>query len=279
MSSMKARLRRKQGRKSTGLPFVQLFKFMLRCPAWLALSATAQAAYVRLALRYDGVNNGMLALSVRTLALELNVSQSTARRALIELDDAGFIETVKFGAFARRNRKASEYRLTVHRCDVTGESPTKKFMRSVAPDTIGEVPPMKPWQAEGVGRATWYRRQRAQSDAGETVSRVHLGSPTGSKSQSQSHLRCPRVHQEHRQASHETDDGVTREPLIESNHGGGGGTETAVPQPGAAQTARRPWSTPTLTEVLDPAEAECIRREVGRPSVRLRVVSSAGGRP
>jgi hypothetical protein len=128
MTSMKTKLRRKQGRKSTGPPFVQLYKYMLRCPAWLALSATAKAAYVQLALRYDGVNNGMLALSARVLAEELGCTKDTASRKLIELEDAGFIEAVRIGRFARRNRKASEYRLTTHRCDVTGVFPSKNFM-------------------------------------------------------------------------------------------------------------------------------------------------------
>jgi hypothetical protein len=76
MTSMKTKFRRKQGRKNSSLPFVQLFKYMLRCPAWTSLSATAKAAYVQIALRYDGVNNGAIAVSVRPLARELNVSKS-----------------------------------------------------------------------------------------------------------------------------------------------------------------------------------------------------------
>src|SRR5262245_9105779 len=99
MLSMQTKLRRKQKRPKTGPPFVQLFKYMLRSPAWLSLSVTARAAYVQLALRYDGVNNGMIALSVRVLAEELGCTKNTASRALIELEDAGFIETVKIGRF------------------------------------------------------------------------------------------------------------------------------------------------------------------------------------
>jgi DNA-binding transcriptional ArsR family regulator len=128
MTSMQTKLRRKQGRKSKSLPFVQLHKFMLESPAWLSLSPTARAAYVQLARRYDGCNNGALGLSVRMLADELNKSMNTAARALIELEDAGFIDAVKIGRFNRK-RHASEYRLTMYRCDITGELPTKKFMR------------------------------------------------------------------------------------------------------------------------------------------------------
>jgi hypothetical protein len=128
MTSMQTKLRRKQGRKSKSLPFVQLHKFMLESLAWLSLSTNARAAYVQLARRYDGCNNGALGLSVRMLADELNMSMKTAARALIELADAGFIEAVKIGRFNRK-RHASEYRLTMYRCDMTGELPTKKFMR------------------------------------------------------------------------------------------------------------------------------------------------------
>jgi hypothetical protein len=230
--SMKTKLRRKQGRKSSGLPFVQLFKYMLRSPAWLALSATAKAAYVQLASRYDGVNNGTLALSARTLAHELNVSQSTARRALIELEDAGFIETAKIGAFARRNRKASEYRLTAYRCDVTGELPTKKFMRSVLPDTIGEVPTMKPWEAERTSRRTWYRRRQAARNATlGTVPRVHLESATGSFQECHATIGTATVAPMNPSECHGTDDGITHEPHIDIYHADSDGTGTAVPQP------------------------------------------------
>jgi DNA-binding Lrp family transcriptional regulator len=295
MISTKTRFRRKQGRKNSSLPFVQLFKYMLHCPAWLALSATAKAAYVQLALRYDGVNNSMLALSVRVLAEELQCSKSTARRALIELEDAGFIATVKLGRFARRNRKASEYRLTTHRCDVTGELPTKKFMRLVMPDTIGEVPTMKPWQAEGISEATWYRRRRAARQGTMTVSRVHLETVTGSPEDCHCHVTVPRVHQEDRQPCHDSDDGFTGGTLIESHQRRSGGTvvpgrdvagmmsiarhfEEQHAIDAAWRWFRRQSSrTVRLSEIIDRVHARCpdvdpvrIRREVEDRLARTR---------
>jgi hypothetical protein len=138
MASMETKLRRKQRRKPSGLPFVQQHKYMLRSSAWRSLSPIERAAYIQLALRYDDVNNGSLALSARVLELELQCDKATASRALIRLEDVGFIETAKRGTFARRNRKASEYRLTTNKCDVTGELPSKKFMR--VPTTIGDLP-------------------------------------------------------------------------------------------------------------------------------------------
>jgi hypothetical protein len=128
--SMRTKYREKRGRRSHGPPFVQVYLYILKSPAWLALSCNARAAYLQLASRYNGTNNGYLALSARILAQEMNCSPQTASRALIELEDAGFIETTFLASFTlRKDRKASEYRLTVYRCDRTGEPPSKKFMR------------------------------------------------------------------------------------------------------------------------------------------------------
>jgi hypothetical protein len=118
--------RKKKGR--SGQPFVQLHTFMLKTRAWRSLSCTARAAYVHLASRYNGSNNGELGLGCRTLGDELGCSRATASRALLELEDAGFIDTMKIGSFARRNRKASEYRLTMFACNVTNTSATKRFL-------------------------------------------------------------------------------------------------------------------------------------------------------
>jgi hypothetical protein len=128
MVSMKTKLRRKRGQKAYGPPFVQLHKFMLATSAWLHLSCIARSAYIQIAVRYDGINNGSLAVGVRTLAGELGCSKATAARALIELEDAGFIETTKLASFQVKDRKACEYRLTMYRCDISGHPPSKRFM-------------------------------------------------------------------------------------------------------------------------------------------------------
>src|SRR4051794_13495438 len=110
MSGLGQKYREKRGKKPKGPPFVQLHKYMLLSPAWLALSCIAKAAYVQLASRYNGTNNGTLGLSVRVLATELQISRNSASRALIELDDAGFIECTLLASFTlSKDRKASEY--------------------------------------------------------------------------------------------------------------------------------------------------------------------------
>jgi hypothetical protein len=87
-------------------PFVMLPKYMIRSDAWQALSGGAVAAYVELACRYDGLNNGRLHLSCR--------EQAESRHCSSVKD---------------RKRQAAEYRLTGFHCDVTRQPPSKAFMK------------------------------------------------------------------------------------------------------------------------------------------------------
>jgi DNA-binding transcriptional MocR family regulator len=91
----------------------------------------ARSAYVELKSRYagPGSNNGRIFYSLRELAEALGVSKMTAQRALEKLQDRGFIVCMKRGAFSYKVRHATEWRLTEHQCDVTGNLPTKDFAR------------------------------------------------------------------------------------------------------------------------------------------------------
>jgi len=111
-------------------PFVMLPKYMLKSASWASLPVTARAAFIQTALRYDGTNNGRIALAVRKLATELgNLSRPTAARALHHLLERGFIEVVKPSGFNIKGRVAAEYRLTLYRCDVSGDLASKAFMK------------------------------------------------------------------------------------------------------------------------------------------------------
>ena len=120
---------RKTRRRSNSPRFVQLFHHMLGSQAWHKLTPHARCAYIELAYRYDGTNNGRLAMSARSLACQMPCNKDTAAQTLRELEDAGFIETAKIGKFARKgeDRRASEYRLTCFRCDATNAVPSRKF--------------------------------------------------------------------------------------------------------------------------------------------------------
>ncbi len=80
-----------------------------KLPAWKALSSSAQAAYMHLKVRcrYEGKklkfnNNGIVALSTRTLAAEMGVTPKTAATALADLQAKGWI------VCTRRHRKGVE---------------------------------------------------------------------------------------------------------------------------------------------------------------------------
>jgi hypothetical protein len=98
----------------------------MKSESWLDLSAVEKAAYVQLASRFNGANNGRLVLSARILGAELRVSKDTAAKALNALAVAGLIECAKWSGFnSNAERLSREYRLTCYRCDVTGALPRK----------------------------------------------------------------------------------------------------------------------------------------------------------
>src|SRR5690349_2431852 len=90
--------------------FLSLHHRILRSHAWHMLTPLQRAGYIEIAQLYDRTNNGRLAMSARRLA------------GLVPCDK-------KFGRYARKEeeRLAAEYRLTDHRCDVTGELPTRRY--------------------------------------------------------------------------------------------------------------------------------------------------------
>jgi DNA-binding HxlR family transcriptional regulator len=117
------------GRRKGEARHVRLYHWLLDCPAWQSLSPAARCAYLELKFIYNGGNNGRIGLSARRLGACIHVSKNTAARALRELQEKGFIERVTAGAFHRKVRHATEWRLTEEKCDVSGALPTKAFMR------------------------------------------------------------------------------------------------------------------------------------------------------
>jgi DNA-binding transcriptional MocR family regulator len=119
----------RRGRSKSQGRFVQLHHWMLNSPAWRALKASSRAVYVELSMRYNGFNNGTLALSARDAARLCNINKDTATQAFRQLIEHGFIERVTPGGFSCKVRHATEWRLTDSRCDVTGALPTKAFAK------------------------------------------------------------------------------------------------------------------------------------------------------
>jgi Helix-turn-helix domain len=162
---LKGRGSDKRGRSKKGPPFVQLFQWVMKSDQWLALSAIEKAAYPQLASRFNGTNNGRLALSARTLAEELHVSKDTAAKALNALVASGLIECSKWSGFNQKAERTSrEYRLTCYRCDVTGQLPINSF----------------DGQATGTARSGY--RDREENNPDKTAVTVRLQGQIGSVS-------------------------------------------------------------------------------------------------
>jgi len=108
--------------------FVRLTYRMMQSQAWRSLDANARVIYIELAMLYRGVgtNNGQIGFSARQAARATQVSTATAARAMIHLQDRGFIVAVTKGHFDRK-RQATRWRLTEFACDVTGQPASRDF--------------------------------------------------------------------------------------------------------------------------------------------------------
>ena len=122
-----ARNHNSKGRRTSGPPFLQLFKHMLKSEAWQTLKPAARCVYISITDRYDGSNNGYLAASVRDLAAECLIDKNTVTASIDALIERGLIERKQEGSFACKVRLAAEYRLTCYKCDRTGQAATNAF--------------------------------------------------------------------------------------------------------------------------------------------------------
>jgi hypothetical protein len=130
----KHRTRRAKRHHYNGPKFIQLFRYMLDCPAYVSLSPWARAALIEIVRGYNGGNNGKIVLSVRDVAARLGCHRDTACDALHELIDKGFIEPQIKGAFSVKFKRATEWRLNDRRCDATGMRQSQAFMKWQGPE-------------------------------------------------------------------------------------------------------------------------------------------------
>jgi DNA-binding transcriptional regulator YhcF (GntR family) len=148
--------RTKRRRRGQGPTFIQLFHWMVDLPVWHSLSPRAVVAYLELARRYNGNNNGTLHLSVRELARAWNWSRASAARAIEELVDKGFTEITRDSGFNLKDRKrqATEYRLTVLFCDLTRQPASKTFTKwkpeRLTTETLENISRSQPHAATGI---------------------------------------------------------------------------------------------------------------------------------
>ena len=97
---------------------------------------------------YRGNNNGRIGFSARQAAQAIRVSKATAARALVALQDRGFIVAMTKGRFDRQ-RHATRWRLTEFRCDLTGQPASRDFEAW----TTADILPLRP-RGESAERGT-----------------------------------------------------------------------------------------------------------------------------
>lgn len=137
---------RSRKRKVKGEQHVRLHHWLLSTPAYISLDPPARAVLVEIMRIFNGSNNGKLALSVRDAGERCRISKNTAARAFHQLIDRGFIEVSKKSAFTVKSRLATEWALTEHRNDATGQIPSKAFIKwspknqNTVPSQVHSVP-------------------------------------------------------------------------------------------------------------------------------------------
>jgi hypothetical protein len=113
-------------KRATAERYVRLTHRMMQTQAWQNLDGNARAVYLEVAMLYRGNNNGRIGFSARQARRAIPISRVTAFRALVALQDRGFIVAMTKGRFDRQ-RHTTEWRMTEFRCDVTGSPATRDF--------------------------------------------------------------------------------------------------------------------------------------------------------
>ncbi len=118
-----------KGRSTSEGRYTRLMHFMMETPAWASLSPYEKTLYVELAKIYNGTNNGYLGLGVRRAAELCNMSVNKVAACFKVLEARGFIETAEPSAFSRKDRTATEWRLTQWTCNRTNQPGSRAFMK------------------------------------------------------------------------------------------------------------------------------------------------------
>ena len=122
--------------KRTGnvLRFIQLFYWEMDCAAYRALSCYARALLLEIRKRYDRTNNGKISMAVREAAALLNCHKDTAAKALLELQEKGWICATQKGRFDWKTKMATTWRITNEPINLGLDTPATKEYASWKPD-------------------------------------------------------------------------------------------------------------------------------------------------
>lgn len=137
-----------QGRSKRGPEdyFVQLYKTLLKEPAWKALPFGARCLYIELKSFYNGNNNGELFLSVRMAADNLGCTRKSIESWFKQLIEKGFIRRAQNGSLGIDGKgRATSWILT--EIGFRGQRPTKEY--KTWNEVINEPEKTKPRPPQG----------------------------------------------------------------------------------------------------------------------------------
>jgi hypothetical protein len=119
--------------KHTGR-FAAMPHHIARSHAWRHVSANARCAWLELALRFNGQNNGEISLSCREVADDLGISKNTASKAFDRLVVVGLIRMTADSSFSLKSKKARRWRLTHLADDRTGQASSGEWHKWRPPE-------------------------------------------------------------------------------------------------------------------------------------------------
>ena len=90
-------------KKQKSLPFVMIYKEMLKHPNWQKLKVSSMVAYIY--IKSKSISNNQEEIFLSFKEMEPIMTHPTFFNALTELESEGFIEKTQFGGLFRRRNK------------------------------------------------------------------------------------------------------------------------------------------------------------------------------
>ncbi len=126
---------KRKSRKPSGDRFFQMHQWLVMSEAWKAASVYERCLYMEIKQRYNGQNNGDIALSHREAMAALNCSNKPIAEAFRGLLEKGFIKAAVIGSFHWKAKapggRSTRWIITEVAVDQPERSlvPTKDFMQ------------------------------------------------------------------------------------------------------------------------------------------------------
>lgn len=115
--------------KPRGEAHVRLYRHELDTPAWQTLTPDGKALLIELRALYRPTEANVVFLSQREAMRRLGIGQRRTQAAFAALIERGWITVETPGAFSRKVRHATSYRLMNEANGSPGNKPSKPYMR------------------------------------------------------------------------------------------------------------------------------------------------------